>query len=269
LAEELIIPDPTENLAIDVRPNDFENIAPEDVLPQEDNPPQNASLEDTLLEAEAQFEEESFDHGAKTNNTLAGIAKAASLASEYGHSKTPVQPEPALSVDDVVDISDAELLSKLTLIATATASSAPSGENTKPDISTAQADETSKPGRVESIQEENPQEQRLEQVDTQSQITTPAPAPINEPEQEDTTMVTALQKETLIDEQTEQVTTTAFATLTTAVAEKSLAEENGPHIGELVKEALKPMLQEWLDKNLKTMVQRAVTKEIKRISSGK
>jgi len=37
----------------------------------------------------------------------------------------------------------------------------------------------------------------------------------------------------------------------------------------LVKEALRPMLQEWLDKNLKAMVQRAVTKEIKRISTGK
>jgi len=37
----------------------------------------------------------------------------------------------------------------------------------------------------------------------------------------------------------------------------------------VVQEALRPMLKEWLDKNLKGIVERAVTKEVKRISSGK
>lgn len=76
-------------------------------------------------------------------------------------------------------------------------------------------------------------------------------------------------EDTLLGEDVAEETENAFASLSQAVQEKELAEENGPPIGELVKEALRPMLQEWLDKNLKGMVQRAITKEIKRISSGK
>jgi len=45
--------------------------------------------------------------------------------------------------------------------------------------------------------------------------------------------------------------------------------ERGDRIGDLVMEALQPMLKEWLDANLKGIVERAVTKEVKRISSGK
>ncbi len=82
-------------------------------------------------------------------------------------------------------------------------------------------------------------------------------------------MATPLKAEALANTDTQQDAGNAFASLTSAVQEKALSEENGPPIGELVKEALKPMLQDWLDKNLKAMVQRAVTKEIKRISSSK
>ena len=45
--------------------------------------------------------------------------------------------------------------------------------------------------------------------------------------------------------------------------------DRGDRIGDLVQEALRPMLKEWLDKNLKGIVERAVTKEVKRISTGK
>ncbi len=86
---------------------------------------------------------------------------------------------------------------------------------------------------------------------------------------EETEMPKAVKEETLLNETEAEEAKTAFASLSEAVQEKALAEENGPPIGELVKEALRPMLQEWLDKNLKGMVQRAITKEIKRISSGK
>ena len=82
-------------------------------------------------------------------------------------------------------------------------------------------------------------------------------------------MAAPLKNDVLSDADTQQEVGNAFASLTNTVQEHALAEENGPPIGELVKEALRPMLQEWLDKNLKTMVQRAVTKEIKRISTGK
>lgn len=60
----------------------------------------------------------------------------------------------------------------------------------------------------------------------------------------------------------------AFAELNRLVEEKSVFAERGPRIGDLVQEALQPMLKEWLDANIKGIVERAVQKEIKRISSG-
>ena len=76
-------------------------------------------------------------------------------------------------------------------------------------------------------------------------------------------------EETLLDTDTQEESSSAFATLTSAVKQKTKLEESGPPIGDLVQEALKPMLKEWLDKNLKGIVERAVTKEVKRISSNK
>lgn len=76
-------------------------------------------------------------------------------------------------------------------------------------------------------------------------------------------------RETILDEVTETAAASAFASLNQVVDEKNIVEERGDRIGDLVTEALKPMLKEWLDKNLKTIVERAVTKEVKRISSGK
>ena len=75
--------------------------------------------------------------------------------------------------------------------------------------------------------------------------------------------------DTILDEVTETAAASAFASLNHVVDEKNLVEERGDRIGDLVTEALKPMLKEWLDKNLKTIVERAVTKEVKRISTGK
>ena len=76
-------------------------------------------------------------------------------------------------------------------------------------------------------------------------------------------------RDTILDEVTETATASAFASLNQVVDEKNIVEERGERIGDLVTEALKPMLKEWLDANLKTIVERAVTKEVKRISSGK
>ena len=90
----------------------------------------------------------------------------------------------------------------------------------------------------------------------------------NQP-QEENPMVRIVKTETLLGDDTEKDTMDAFASLSDVVQEKAELAENGPAIGELVQEALKPMLQEWLDKNLKGIVTRAVTKEIKRISSTK
>ena len=74
---------------------------------------------------------------------------------------------------------------------------------------------------------------------------------------------------TILDEVTETAAASAFASLTSVVEEKAVVAERGDRIGDLVSEALQPMLKEWLDKNLKGIVERAVTKEVKRISTGK
>ena len=80
---------------------------------------------------------------------------------------------------------------------------------------------------------------------------------------------TAKASDAIIDEVTETATAGAFASLTNIVEEKATVAERGDRVGDLVMEALQPMLKEWLDKNLKGIVERAVTKEVKRISSGK
>ena len=79
----------------------------------------------------------------------------------------------------------------------------------------------------------------------------------------------AAKTDTILDDVTETATASAFAQLNTAVEEKAVIAERGDRIGDLVQEALRPMLKEWLDANLKGIVERAVTKEVKRIASGK
>ena len=87
--------------------------------------------------------------------------------------------------------------------------------------------------------------------------------------EETTPMARAKKSDAIIDDVTEEATIGAFASLTSVVEEKATVAERGDRIGDLVQEALRPMLKEWLDKNLKGIVERAVTKEVKRISSGK
>ena len=86
---------------------------------------------------------------------------------------------------------------------------------------------------------------------------------------EDEVMARTAPLEEILDEEVETDTTSAFAELNRLVEEKQVFEERGPRIGDLVQEALKPMLKEWLDENLKGIVERAVQKEVKRIASGK
>ncbi len=309
LAEELIIPEPGTTEPHTPKPNtpeqgtselgaseleqdfprephktEFVDISPQDFFTQEDahpvtaNTPVTASVDEPAQDELAQntptqdisapdanFQEplhstESADSETKPDTALADIAEAALLANEDRQTNEGLAG--GISVETTTEVtanlSETDMLSKLTLLAS---SSSVSGEASK----------TEKHGGLE---DESPTHDQAE-IDSLLEPVQLANIPkinkpdTNEPKQEDNAMVTPLQKETLIDEQTEEITSTAFASLTSAVAEKSLLEENGPPIGELVKEALKPMLQEWLDKNLKTMVQRAVTKEIKRISSGK
>jgi len=91
----------------------------------------------------------------------------------------------------------------------------------------------------------------------------PAPAEMETP------MPSALRSDTILDDVTETATMSAFAELNQVVEDKAILSERGPRIGDLVQDALKPMLKEWLDENIQGIVERAVAKEVKRIATGK
>lgn len=82
-------------------------------------------------------------------------------------------------------------------------------------------------------------------------------------------MPRAVRSDAILDDVTEEATMSAFAQLNQVVEDKAVLTERGPRIGDLVQDALKPMLKEWLDENLASIVERAVAKEVKRLSSGK
>jgi len=103
-------------------------------------------------------------------------------------------------------------------------------------------------------------------VETDTEIDTHIPDPITEETPE---MPRAAKKDAIIGEVTESATADVFSSLNKVVEEKAVVAERGDRIGDLVTDALRPMLKEWLDENLKGIVERAVTKEVKRISSGK
>lgn len=94
---------------------------------------------------------------------------------------------------------------------------------------------------------------------------------LSETSQEITQMPRAATKnsDVIMDDMTEAATASVFAELNQVVEEKAIVAERGDRVGDLVMEALRPMLKDWLDANLKGIVERAVTKEVKRISSGK
>ena len=82
-------------------------------------------------------------------------------------------------------------------------------------------------------------------------------------------MPKAMRSDTILDEVTQRAASVPFAELNQVVEEKAIYEERGDRIGDLVQQALRPMLKDWLDENLKGIVERAVAKEVKRISTGK
>ena len=107
----------------------------------------------------------------------------------------------------------------------------------------------------------------IEAADPETEIVETEDLFVDPQETED--MAKTARKNAIINEVTEEATSDAFAELTKAVDDKAVYTESGPRVGDIVQDALRPMLKEWLDDNLKGIVERAVAKEVKRISSGK
>ena len=132
---------------------------------------------------------------------------------------------------------------------------------------TAQPDETTEVAETEIAEIETPVIETAEIEGSTVDIPTEIQAQ-SLSTQETSMPVKAVKTDAIIDEVTETAAVGAFAELNQVVEDKAVFNESGPRIGDLVQEALRPMLKEWLDANLKGIVERAVTKEVKRISKG-
>lgn len=112
-------------------------------------------------------------------------------------------------------------------------------------------------------------------ADVETAVVAAKPTPVipepahPDPSEMETPMPSALRSDAILDDVTEVATMSAFAELNQVVEDKAILSERGPRIGDLVQDALKPMLKEWLDENIQGIVERAVAKEVKRIATGK
>ena len=237
---------------------------------------EQASAADVDLEGDAENSDDVMDE--ILSMTLDDEAK---LSEEIAIAETPSEPEaPAEAPSEPMSLKD---------IAAAAAADAESAESNL-GAGLAAAAGIGVVGAALATHEDEQDEAEADiDVAEVAQLEDIAPEDIDEPEaiaaeptsdpietltpennlEETTPMARANKSDAIIDDVTEEAAIGAFASLTTVVEEKATVAERGDRIGDLVQEALRPMLKEWLDKNLKGIVERAVTKEVKRISSGK
>ncbi|WP_026941904.1 DUF2497 domain-containing protein [Hellea balneolensis] len=235
----------------------------------------NDVLDDILsvtLDEEAQLSEETVAADAQPELE---IQEPQEIAQEIAIETTEVETtsEPAMTLKEIAAQAEADAQSADAGLVAAAASVATVGaatllssddeddENIDDDVETEPSelleliDEDAE--AIEDLTPDNP-----DTIDTESTIE-------ETPDMPTTSRKSAKKTDSIIDEVTESATAGAFASLTSVVEEKATVAERGDRIGDLVMEALQPMLKEWLDANLKGIVERAVTKEVKRISSGK
>ena len=243
---------------------DIVDMAIEDEM--QTHPEDLAALEDLVAEEEVLSEIAETEDLPLLDDVIEAeqenIAENAQLAAETAVEESPSLSDIAAAAEaDAVAVETAAMpaaavagagaLAGLTAVVAARAPEETPEEETSVEIS----DETP---------EINPSVSQAEPVELKNKLTL---EPL--PNQEIEMPVKAVQTDTILDDVTEAATAGAFAELNQVVEDKAVFNERGPRIGDLVQDALRPMLKEWLDANLKGIVERAVTKEVKRISSGK
>ena len=243
---------------------DIVDMAIEDEM--QTHPEDLAALEDLVAEEEVLSEIAETEDLPLLDDVIEAeqenIAENAQLAAETAVEESPSLSDIAAAAEaDAVAVETAAMpaaavagagaLAGLTAVVAARAPEETPEEETSVEIS----DETP---------EINPSVSQAEPVELKKKLTL---EPF--PNQEIEMPVKAVQTDTILDDVTEAATAGAFAELNQVVEDKAVFNERGPRIGDLVQDALRPMLKEWLDANLKGIVERAVTKEVKRISSGK
>ncbi len=273
LGETLVEPSHFDNeIALELDIDDIFDLGADTSVEEATTEIDSATAIDSIeIEPEADAPEEPTEPEA-LDSELAQIARE---IAEAGETVTRAEADNQPNADDVIELHTPDFASKLALETSLTASATAIAANRMNDDTETKDNEISDLQDLQQLledpaQEELTQEELSQEKSTQPEIYSPQENPSPQTStKEDETMATPLKDDALSDSDTQEEVGNAFASLTSAVQEQAQIEENGPPIGELVKEALKPMLQEWLDKNLKAMVQRAVTKEIKRISSSK
>jgi len=175
-------------------------------------------------------------------------------------------PAASLSLKEIAAQAEADAQSSDSLVGTAIGAATiggaaiATGQDEEPELDTAPDEVDSALSQLDDLLADDTAE--IEDLETETH--TPESNTEETPK-----MARAKKSDAIIDDVTETATAGAFASLTNVVEEKATVAERGDRIGDLVQEALRPMLKEWLDANLKGIVERAVTKEVKRISSGK
>ena len=268
-SETLELAEPTDDSAEDVM-DEILSLTLNDELELQEDIPRVPDAVASLKEIAAKAEADAKDVESKFAKTLAAAAAGVAATAAVAQNDEEPEADDILSeLDDIVDIvEEAPLegdlqtnLSELDL-----------DDLVEEEVLTSLADtniqdllDDEETGGTEDIVEGISYEAEID-VETTSQSDTETNKIIDE---ETTLMPRAAKSDAILDEVTETATADVFASLNKVVEEKATIAERGDRIGDLVQEALRPMLKEWLDTNLKGIVERAVTKEVKRISSGK
>lgn len=105
----------------------------------------------------------------------------------------------------------------------------------------------------------DPEPTREALVDLSEQKETPPPAPKIEKMER---MESAVADDTLLTNNAAEAVLSGFSEL----ARKTAVEYNGITLEEIVRTELKPMLREWLDRHLPSLIERLVQEELERIS---
>ena len=268
-SETLELAEPTDDSAEDVM-DEILSLTLDDELELQEDIPRVPDAVASLKEIAAQAEADAKDVENKFAKTLAAAAAGVAATAAVAQNDEEPEADDILSeLDDIVDIvEEAPLegdlqtsLSELDL-----------DDLVEEEVLTSLTDtniqdllDDEETGGTEDIVEGISYEAEID-VETTSQSDTETNKIIDE---ETTLMPRAAKSDAILDKVTETATADVFASLNKVVEEKATIAERGDRIGDLVQEALRPMLKEWLDTNLKGIVERAVTKEVKRISSGK
>lgn len=190
---------------------------------------------------------------------IAAAAEADAVAVETGAFESELEPVEAVNASEaVMATAGLSVVAGVTMLGVTPSDEAEAETDVETEIKAAETvTETvdAEPIEAENVTPESPSH--------------PETLPESKPFQETSMPIKAVKTDAILDDVTEAATAGAFAELNQVVEDKAIYNERGPRIGDLVQDALRPMLKEWLDDNLKGIVERAVTKEVKRISSGK